>query len=127
MQIIEFMEKQVVVVEDFNTSRQVIKNTLQSLGLIVFEAADGRDALRFFDGRKIDMVISDFNMPNMNGAELVTYIRGMNEYRYIPIFMLSTDTSIEKQNKAKEAKITCWIKKPFDVTEFKKLVQKALS
>ncbi len=127
MQIIEFMEKQVVVVEDFNTSRQVIKNTLQSLGLIVFEAADGRDALRFFDGRKIDMVISDFNMPNMNGAELVTYIRGMNEYRYIPIFMLSTDTSIEKQNRAKEAKITCWIKKPFDVTEFKKLVQKALS
>ncbi len=121
------MEKQVVVVEDFNTSRQVIKNTLQSLGLIVFEAADGRDALRFFDGRKIDMVISDFNMPNMNGAELVTYIRGMNEYRYIPIFMLSTDTSIEKQNRAKEAKITCWIKKPFDVTEFKKLVQKALS
>jgi two-component system, chemotaxis family, chemotaxis protein CheY len=127
MQIIEFMEKQVVVVEDFNTSRQVIKNTLQSLGLIVFEAADGRDALRFFDGRKIDMVISDFNMPNMNGAELVTYIRGINEYRYIPIFMLSTDTSIEKQNRAKEAKITCWIKKPFDVTEFKKLVQKALS
>jgi two-component system, chemotaxis family, chemotaxis protein CheY len=127
MQIIEFMEKQVVVVEDFNTSRQVIKNTLQSLGLIVFEAADGRDALRFFDGRKIDMVISDFNMPNMNGAELVTYIRGMDEYKYIPIFMLSTDTSIEKQNRAKEAKITCWIKKPFDVTEFKKLVQKALS
>jgi two-component system, chemotaxis family, chemotaxis protein CheY len=127
MQIRKFMEKQVVVVEDFNTSRQVIKNTLQSLGLIVFEAADGRDALRFFDGRKIDMVISDFNMPNMNGAELVTYIRGMDEYRYIPIFMLSTDTSIEKQNRAKEAKITCWIKKPFDVTEFKKLVQKALS
>jgi two-component system chemotaxis response regulator CheY len=121
------MEKQVVVVEDFNTSRQIIRNTLESLGLIVFEAADGRDALRFFDGRKIDMVVSDYNMPNMNGAELVTYIRGMDEYKYIPIFMLSTDTSIEKQNRAKEAKITCWIKKPFDVTEFKKLVQKALS
>jgi two-component system, chemotaxis family, chemotaxis protein CheY len=120
------MEKHVVIVEDFNTSRQVIKNTLLSLGLIVFEAADGRDALRFFDGRKVDMVISDFNMPNMNGAELVTYIRGMNEYRYIPIFMLSTDTSIEKQNRARDAKITCWIKKPFDVTEFKKMVQKAL-
>jgi two-component system, chemotaxis family, chemotaxis protein CheY len=127
MQIIGIMEKQVVVVEDFNTSRQVIRNTLQSLGLIVFEATDGRDALRYFDGRKIDMVISDYNMPNMNGAELVTYIRGMNEYKYIPIFMLSTDTSIEKQNRAKEAKITCWIKKPFDVTEFKKMVQKALS
>jgi two-component system chemotaxis response regulator CheY len=120
------MEKRVVVVEDFNTSRQVIKNTLQSLGLVVYEAADGRDALRYFDGTKIDMVITDFNMPNMNGAELVTYIRSMPEYKYIPIFMLSTDTSIEKQNRAKEAKITCWIKKPFEVTEFKKMVQKAL-
>jgi len=65
-------------------------------------------------------------MPNMNGAELVTYIRGMDEYKYIPILMLSTDTSIEKQSRAREAKITCWIKKPFEVTEFKKMVQKAL-
>ena len=120
------MEKKVVVVEDFNTSRQIIKHTLESLGLIVFEAADGREALRYFDGRKIDMVISDFNMPNMNGAELVTYIRSMDEYKYIPIFMLSTDTSIEKQNRAREAKITFWIKKPFEVAEFKKMVQKAL-
>jgi two-component system chemotaxis response regulator CheY len=72
------------------------------------------------------MLISDFNMPNMNGAELVTYVRSMSEYKYIPIFMLSTDTSIEKQNKAKDAKITCWIKKPYEVMEFKRMVQKAL-
>jgi two-component system, chemotaxis family, chemotaxis protein CheY len=120
------MEKRVVVVEDFNTSRQIIKKTLESLGLIVYEAADGREALRFFDGRKIDMVISDFNMPNMDGAELVSYVRSKNEYRYIPIFMLSTETSIEKQNRAKDAKITHWIKKPFDVVEFKRIVEKAL-
>jgi two-component system, chemotaxis family, chemotaxis protein CheY len=120
------MEKRVVVVEDFNTSRQIIKKTLESLGLLVYEAADGREALQFFDGRKIDMVISDFNMPNMDGAELVSYIRSKNEYRYIPIFMLSTETSIDKQNKAKEAKITHWIKKPFDVVEFKRMVEKAL-
>ena len=120
------MEKRIVVVEDFNTSRQVIKKTLESLGCIVDEASDGRDALRFFDGRKVDMVISDFNMPHMNGAELVTYIRSLDEYKYIPVFMLSTETSIEKQNKARDAKITCWIKKPFDVMEFKKMIQKAL-
>lgn len=120
------MEKRIVIVEDFNTSRQVIKNTLESLGYIVYEATDGRDALQYFDGRKIDLVISDYNMPNMNGAELVTYIRSMSEYKYIPVFMLSTDTSIEKQNRARDAKITCWINKPFDVFEFKKIVQKAL-
>jgi two-component system chemotaxis response regulator CheY len=120
------MEKRIVVVEDFNTSRQVIKKTLESLGYLVDEATDGRDALRYFDGRKIDMVISDYNMPHMNGAELVTYIRSLNEYKYIPVFMLSTETSIEKQSRAKDARITCWIQKPFDVIEFKRLVQKAL-
>lgn len=112
--------------EDFNTSRQIIKKLLESLGYQVEEAADGREALMFFDGSQIDLVITDYNMPNMNGGELVEYIRSKEEYKYIPIFMLSTETNIEKQNRAREAKITCWIKKPFDVAEFKKLVQKVL-
>jgi two-component system, chemotaxis family, chemotaxis protein CheY len=121
------MKKRILVVEDFNTSRQIIKKLLESLGYQVEEAADGRESLRFFDGSQIDLVITDYNMPNMNGGELVEYIRSKEEYKYIPIFMLSTETNIEKQNRAREAKITCWIKKPFDVAEFKKLVLKVLS
>jgi two-component system chemotaxis response regulator CheY len=121
------MKKRIVVVEDFNTSRQIIKKTLESMGYLVEEAADGREALGFFDGSDIDLVVTDFNMPNMDGGALVEYIRGKDKYKYIPIFMLSTETNIDKQNRAKEAKITAWIRKPFEVTEFKKLVQKVLS
>jgi len=120
------MNKRIIVVEDFNTSRQVIKKILEKKGYSVDEATDGREALQYFDGKKIDLVISDYNMPNMDGATLVEYIRQKDEYRYIPILMLSNETNVEKQNRAREAKITGWIKKPFDVIEFTKLIEKVL-
>jgi two-component system chemotaxis response regulator CheY len=120
------MKKRVLVIDDFNTSRRIIRNIIESLDHIVEEASDGREAAGFFDGRRIDLVISDYNMPNMDGGALIEYIRSKDLYKYIPVFLLSTETNIEKQNRAKEAKITAWIKKPFDVIEFKKLVQKAL-
>lgn len=121
------MKKRIIVVEDFNTSRQIIKKTLEGMGYQVDEAGDGRDATRYFDGSKIDLIISDYNIPNMDGGALVEYIRGKDTYKYIPIFMLSTEMNIEKQNRARDAKITAWIKKPFEVAEFKKLVEKVLS
>jgi two-component system, chemotaxis family, chemotaxis protein CheY len=121
------MKKRIVVVEDFNISRQIIKKTLESMGHEAIEAADGREATCFFNGDKIDLVISDYNMPNMNGGELVEYIRSKEQYKYIPIFILSTETNIEKQNRAKDAKITAWIRKPFEVADFKKLIEKVLA
>jgi two-component system chemotaxis response regulator CheY len=121
------MKKRILIVEDFNTSRQIIKKTLEGMGYSVDEAADGREALGFFNGGHIDLVITDYNMPNMDGGALVEYIRSKEQYRYMPIFMLSTETNIDKQNRAKEAKITAWIKKPFEVTDFKKLVEKVLT
>ena len=121
------MKKRIVVVEDFNTSRQIIKRTLESMGYQVDEAADGREATRFFNGDQIDLVISDYNMPNMDGGALVEYIRSKEQYKYIPIFVLSTETNIAKQNRAKDAKITAWIKKPFEVIDFRKLVEKVLA
>ncbi len=121
------MKKRVIVVEDFNTSRQIIKKTLESMGYIVDEAADGREATRYFNGDRVDLVISDYNMPNMDGGALVEYIRSKEKYKYTPIFMLSTETSMEKQSRAREAKITAWIKKPFEVIEFKKMVEKVLA
>jgi two-component system, chemotaxis family, chemotaxis protein CheY len=120
------MKKRIIVVEDFNTSRQIIKKTLEGMGHIVEEAADGRDATRYFDGSTIDLVITDYNMPNMDGGSLVEYIRSTEDYKYIPIFVLSTETNIDKQARARDAKITAWIRKPFEITEFKKLVQKVL-
>jgi len=118
--------KKIVVVEDFNTSRQIIKRTLEKLGYEVLEASDGREALKYFDGDKVDLLISDYNMPNMDGGDLVEYVRAKDQYKYIPIFMLSTETNIAKQNRAKEAKITAWIRKPFEIDEFTRLIEKVL-
>jgi two-component system chemotaxis response regulator CheY len=120
------MSKRILVVEDFNTTRQFIKNMLVKRGYIVDEASDGREALKFFDGNKIDLVISDYNMPNMDGAALVEYIRKKEEYKYIPVLMVSNETNSTKQDRAKEAKITGWIRKPFDVQEFTILINKVL-
>ncbi|HEX2394577.1 MAG TPA: response regulator, partial [Bacteroidales bacterium] len=94
------MKKRIIVVEDFNTSRQIIKKTLERMGYQVDEAADGREATQYFNGSQVDLVISDYNMPNMDGGALVEYIRSKEQYKYIPIFILSTDTNIDKQNKA---------------------------
>ena len=121
------MKKRIIVVEDFNTSRQIIKKTLEGMGYLVDEAADGREALKFFDGSCIDLVITDYNMPFMDGASLVGDIRSKDAYKYIPILMLSTETSAEKMQKAREAKITGWIKKPFEITDFKNQIQRLLS
>jgi two-component system chemotaxis response regulator CheY len=118
--------KRIIIVEDFNTSRQIIKRTLEKLGYRVDEASDGREALKYFDGSPVDLVISDYNMPNMDGGALVEYIRSKEEYKYIPILMLSTETNHAKQNRAKEAKITGWIRKPFQIDEFTKIIEKAL-
>jgi two-component system chemotaxis response regulator CheY len=121
------MKKRIIIVEDFNTSRQVIKKALEGMGYLVDEAADGREALKYFNGARIDLVITDYNMPYMDGASLVEYIRGKEDYKYIPILMLSTETSAAKQQRAREAKITGWIKKPFEIGEFKNYVQRVLS
>jgi two-component system chemotaxis response regulator CheY len=121
------MKKRIIVVEDFNTSRQIIKRTLENMGYQVDEASDGREALKFFDGGRVDMVVTDYNMPNMDGVSLVEYIRSKEVYKYIPILVLSTETNSDKQKRAREAKITGWIKKPFEIVDFRNQVQRILS
>lgn len=120
------MKKRIIVVEDFSTSRQIIKKSLERMGFLVDEASDGREALKFFDGSRIDLVVSDYNMPNMDGADLAKNIRNIDTYKYIPILMLTTETSVSKQNRASEAKITGWVKKPFQVEVLGEIINKAI-
>ena len=121
------MKKRVIIAEDFTTSRAVIRKALEGLGFQVDEAADGREALKFFDGSRVDLLITDYNMPVMDGASLIEYIRSKEMYRYIPILVLSTETDATKQQRAREARITGWIKKPFEISDFKKQIQRVLS
>jgi two-component system, chemotaxis family, chemotaxis protein CheY len=120
------MSKRIVVAEDFNVSRKIIVSTLAKEGYSVMEAADGAEALGLFDGRPVDLLITDFNMPNLNGAELIQKVRAMLGYKYIPILLLTTEVRQEKIQQAIDGNITAHVKKPFETGEFLKVVKRAL-
>jgi two-component system chemotaxis response regulator CheY len=120
------MSKRIVVAEDFNVSRKIIVSTLVKEGYSVMEAADGNEALGLFDGQPVDLLITDFNMPNMNGAELIQQVRSKAEYEYLPILLLTTEVRQEKIKQAMDGNITAHIKKPFETQEFIKVVKRAL-
>jgi two-component system, chemotaxis family, chemotaxis protein CheY len=120
------MSKRIVVAEDFNVSRKIIVSTLAKEGYSVMEAADGAEAIGLFDGSPIDLLITDFNMPNVNGAELIQKVRAMEVYKYIPILLLTTEVRQEKIQQAIDGNITAHIKKPFETHDFIKVVKKAL-
>lgn len=118
--------KTIVIAEDFQTSRKVIVKTLTSKGYKTIEAADGVEALDQFNGQTIDLLVTDFNMPRMDGAELVTEVRKLDKYRYIPVLVLSTEVNQQKKEKAMQAQITAWIQKPYKLDHFLKVVEKSL-
>lgn len=118
--------KNIVVAEDFGVSRKIITSVLTKAGHKVMEAADGKEAASLFDGRKIDLLITDFNMPEMNGAELIKKVRASQQYSFIPILLLTTEVNETKIKMALDENITAWIKKPFQSDDFLKVVTKAL-
>lgn len=118
--------KTVLIVDDFQTTRKVIINALSKFGFRTLEAGDGAEALALLDGRAVDLLITDFNMPKMDGAELILQMRQSPQYSFIPALVLSTEIKDDKKQKAENAKITAWIQKPFDLEKFIKIVQKAI-
>ena len=116
----------ILVIDDFQTTRDIIKNTLIKKGYKVIEAINGNDALKHFDGSEIDLVITDFNMPELDGVGLIQKIRNDDRYKYIPILVLSTETNSDKKEKAMSAGATGWIVKPFEIAPFLKIVEKVV-
>jgi len=107
------MAKTIVIVDDSESIREVVKFTLENEGHKVLVGVDGKDALQFFDNRDIDLIITDLHMPNMNGIELIRDVRNRDSYKRTPILFLTTESQAEKKNEAKEAGATGWIVKPF--------------
>jgi two-component system chemotaxis response regulator CheY len=94
--------------------RQMVRATLQSAGYGVVEAADGQEALEFARGNSVDLVISDVNMPRMDGIRLIHELRALPGYRLTPLLLLTTESSREKKQEGKLAGATGWIVKPFN-------------
>ena len=93
---------------------------------VVEEVGDAETLFKKIMEKEWDLVITDFNMPNMNGAELIKKVRSLDSYSFLPILLLTTEVRQEKIQQAIDGNITAFIKKPFDTTEFVKIVKKAL-
>ena len=107
------MAKTILIVDDSQSMRQLVKMTLTGAGHQVIEACDGRDALTKLTGQKINLIISDVNMPNLDGIGLVKAVKARNEYRFTPIIMLTTESEQSKKAEGQAAGARAWIVKPF--------------
>ena len=118
------MPKTIVTVDDSMSIRETVKMTLQTSGYRVLTAEDGGRGLQVCQQEKADLVITDLNMPNVDGITLITKLRALPQYRFTPILMLTTESNDEKKNAGKRAGATGWIVKPFDPARFLAVVQK---
>lgn len=107
------MAKSVLVVDDSSSVRQVVGIALKSAGYDVIEACDGKDALGKLTGQKVHLIISDVNMPNMDGLTMVEKIRGELANSTVNVVMLTTESSPAMKERGKAAGVKGWIVKPF--------------
>jgi two-component system chemotaxis response regulator CheY len=120
------MPKTILTVDDSASVRQMIAFTLREAGYAVVEAVDGKDALAKLSG-SIDLIISDVNMPEMNGIELVRSVRASGAYKYVPILMLTTESQPAMKQEGKAAGATGWIVKPFRPDQLISVIQRVLA
>jgi two-component system, chemotaxis family, chemotaxis protein CheY len=107
------MGKQILIVDDSESIREVVTFTLENASHIVTKAVDGQDALSKLNGEKYDLIITDLHMPNMDGIELIRNVRATEQYKFIPILFLTTESQAAKKQEARDAGATGWIVKPF--------------
>ena len=115
-----------MTVDDSNSVRQMVAFTLKNAGYDVIEATDGKDALAKADGSGVNMVLTDLNMPNMDGIELIRNLRSNPAFRFIPIVMLTTESQDSKKQEGRQAGATGWIVKPFRPEQLIAVVKKVL-
>lgn len=120
------MSKTILTVDDSASIRQMVKFTLTKEGYSIVEASDGKDALAKIAGKKIDMVVTDLNMPNMDGITLIKELRAKPEFRFTPIIMLTTESQDSKKSEGKAAGATGWIVKPFQPEQLVSVTKKVL-
>jgi two-component system chemotaxis response regulator CheY len=118
------MGKRVITVDDSKTMREMVSFTLKNAGYDMLEAEDGKHALQVLEGQTVDVIITDLNMPNMNGIELIKALRADARFKFTPILMLTTESDDNKKGEGKSAGATGWIVKPFNPEKLLQVVQK---
>lgn len=118
------MGKAILTVDDSASMRQMVTFTLKGAGYDVVEAVDGKDGLEKLSGADVGMIITDLNMPNMDGIEMIRNVRGMQAFKFIPIILLTTESQDSKKKEGKAAGATGWIVKPFKPEQLIAVVKK---
>jgi two-component system chemotaxis response regulator CheY len=120
------MGKTILTVDDASTMRKMVSFTLKGAGHEVLEACDGANALAMLRSRPVDLVITDINMPNMNGLELTRQLRALPTFTRTPILLLTTESDPAKKAEGRAAGATGWIVKPFSQEQLLAIVSKVL-
>jgi two-component system, chemotaxis family, chemotaxis protein CheY len=120
------MGKHILIVDDSTSVRQMVEATLKSANYTVTAAKDGAEALDFCKRNNYDFVLTDQNMPNMDGLTLIKNLRAMGNYSKTPIVVLTTEASDDMKGKGKAAGATGWMVKPFDPAKLLEVAKKVL-
>ena len=120
------MAKTIMIVDDSASLRQVVSIALKGAGYETVEACDGKDALNKLDGRKLHLIISDVNMPNMDGLTFVHMAKQMPAYKFTPVIMLTTEVSDAKKQEGQAAGAKAWMVKPFQPAQMLTAVSKLI-
>jgi two-component system chemotaxis response regulator CheY len=120
------MSKTVLVVDDSTSMRQMVSFTMKEAGFDVIEGANGQEALTNVQGKAVNLVITDLNMPVMDGMSLIRQLRAQPAFKFTPILMLTTESQEAKKQEGKAAGATGWIVKPFNPTQLLQVVAKVV-
>lgn len=120
------MAKTVLTVDDSASIRQMVAFTLKSAGYTVIEAGDGQEGLEKAKANAVNLVLTDQNMPKMDGLTLIKTLRGLPQYRATPILMLTTESGDAMKAQGKAAGATGWLVKPFDPQKLLDVVKKVI-
>jgi two-component system chemotaxis response regulator CheY len=104
----------ILAVDDSASMRQMVRFTLESAGYTVMQASDGVEALEIAKTKPADLVLTDINMPNMDGISLVRELRALDTYKFVPMLVLTTESGSDTKQRGKAAGATGWIVKPFN-------------
>ena len=118
------MAKVILVVDDSASIRQVVSIALKGAGFDIIEACDGRDALSKLTGQRVHLMISDVNMPNMDGLTFLKEVKSRPEYKFTPVVMLTTESAEDKKAQGQSAGAKAWMVKPFQPQQMLAAVNK---
>ncbi|MDH5518513.1 MAG: response regulator [Gammaproteobacteria bacterium] len=116
----------ILIVDDSSSLRQVVAIALRGAGYDVIEAGDGKQALSKLDGTKINLVVSDVNMPVMDGLTFVTEMKKLPNYKFTPVIMLTTESGGDMKERGKAAGVKAWVVKPFKPDQMLAAVSKLI-